>query len=328
MSDKKVLNFMGKRNIAMIFSVILLIMSIGSLAVNSLNWGLDFTGGVQMELGFSEPADLDQIRDKLNAQGYSDVSVKFFGNSTDVLINMQEGLGDEGLDGEDLGDEVLALIKEDRADVISRRSDFVGPQVGEELANNGGIGMIVALGLVMLYIAFRFQFKFAVGAVAALAHDVIIVLGFFSITGIAFDLTVLAAVLAVIGYSLNDTIVVSDRIRENFRMIRRDDTEYLINVSLTETLGRTIITSLTTLLVLLALAVFGGELIRGFAVALMVGVGIGTYSSIYVAANILMLMKISKEDLMPKEKEEVDNDAVPSWLQDVEGEEEETEAPK
>lgn len=316
MTDVKVLDFMGKRLYALIFSVILLIVSIGSLATNGLNFGLDFTGGVQIELGFSEAADLDKIRDTLNAQGYRDVNVKFFGNNTDVLINMQEDNDPK------LGEQVLELIQQDQPNVQLRRNEFVGPQVGEELANNGGIGMIVALGLVMIYIAFRFQFKFAVGAVTALIHDVIIVVGFFSITQMAFDLTVLAAVLAVVGYSLNDTIVVSDRIRENFRVIRRDDTEYLINVSLSQTLGRTLITSLTTLLVLLALGLFGGELIRGFAIALMVGVGIGTYSSIYVAANVLMLLKLRKDDMIPQEKEAIDNDEVPSWLKDVEGDDE------
>ncbi|MFQ3231234.1 protein translocase subunit SecF [Reinekea sp.] len=318
MTDVKVLNFMGKRTYALVFSVVLLIVSIGSLAINGLNFGLDFTGGVQIELGFEEAANLDQIRNTLNAQGYRDVNVKFFGNNTDVLINMQEDNNPQ------LGEQVLALVQQDQANVQLRRNEFVGPQVGEELANNGGIGMIVALGLVMIYIAFRFQFKFAVGAVTALIHDVIIVIGFFSITQMAFDLTVLAAVLAVIGYSLNDTIVVADRIRENFRVIRRDDTEYLINISLSQTLGRTLITSLTTLLVLLALALFGGELIRGFAVALMVGVGIGTYSSIYVSANILMLMKLTKEDMIPQEKEAIDTDEVPTWLKDIEGDEDET----
>ncbi|MDN3650590.1 protein translocase subunit SecF [Reinekea marina] len=317
MTELKVINFMGKRMIALAFSIVMLLVSIGSIAINGLNFGLDFTGGVQIELGFEEAADLDKIRNVLNAEGYRDVNVKFFGNNTDVLISMQEDSNPK------LGEQVLALIQQDQGNVQLRRNEFVGPQVGEELANNGGIGMIVALGLVMLYIAFRFQFKFAIGAVAALIHDVIIVIGFFSLTQMAFDLTVLAAVLAVIGYSLNDTIVVSDRIRENFRSIRRDESDYLINVSLTQTLGRTLITSITTLLVLIALGVFGGELIHGFAIALMVGVAIGTYSSIYVAANILMLMKLTKEDMMPKEKEELDTEEVPSWLKDVEDDEEE-----
>ncbi|MDX1473262.1 MAG: protein translocase subunit SecF [Reinekea sp.] len=315
MSEVKVFDFMGKRNIALAFSIILLVVSIISLASRGLNFGLDFTGGAQIELGFQQEADVNEIRSLLEGAGYNDVNVKFFGNNTDILINMQEDNNPQ------LGEEVVALVAEQRPDVNLRRNEYVGPQVGEELANNGGIGMLVALALVMMYIAFRFQFKFAVGAVAALIHDVIIVLGFFSVTQLAVDLTVLAAVLAVIGYSLNDTIVVSDRIRESFRIIRRDDVKYLINLSLTQTLGRTIITSLTTLLVLIALAIFGGEMIFGFAIALTVGVGIGTYSSIYVAANILMLMDISKEDLIPQEKETVDQDEVPSWLKDEEGEE-------
>ena len=313
MSEEKVFDFMGKRRLAVLFSVILLLVSVVSLGVRGLNFGLDFTGGAQIELGFQQPADVEEIRSLLQDAGYRDVDVQYFGTNTDVLIRMQEDNNPK------LGEEVIRLVQEVRDDEIElRRNEYVGPQVGEELANQGGIGMLVALALVMLYIAFRFQFKFAVGAVAALAHDVIIVLGFFSLTQMAFDLTVLAAVLAVIGYSLNDTIVVSDRIRESFRTIRRDDTEYLINISLTQTLGRTIITSLTTLLVLLALALFGGELIFSFAIALIVGVAIGTYSSIYVAANILMLMNISKDDLIPQEKEEIDQDEVPSWLKDDE----------
>ncbi len=312
MSEIKVIDFMGKRRLAMAFSIILLLISIGSLVVRGLNFGLDFTGGAQIELGFDEAADVGNIRTTLEDAGYRDVAVQFFGSSTDVLIRLQED------NNPTLGEEILALVQETREDASLRRNEYVGPQVGEELANQGGIGMIVALALVMVYIAFRFQFKFAVGAVAALIHDVIIVLGFFSITQMAFDLTVLAAVLAVIGYSLNDTIVVSDRIRESFRTIRRDEADYLINISLSQTLGRTIITSLTTALVLVALSIFGGEMIFGFGIALLVGVTIGTYSSIYVAANILMLMNIRKEDLLPPEREQVDQDEVPEWLKDEE----------
>ena len=316
MSEPKIYDFMGARRIAATISIVLLVVSLGSLVVRGLNFGLDFTGGAQIEVGYKEPADVSNIRQTLTEAGYRDVVVQYFGNNTDVLIRMQEDNNPR------LGDEVLALLSEERNDVTLRRNEFVGPQVGEELREKGGIGMLVALGLVMVYIAVRFQFKFAVGAVAALIHDVIIVVGFFSVTQLAFDLTVLAAVLAVIGYSLNDTIVVSDRIRESFRTIRRDDPVYLVNVSLTQTLGRTLITSLTTLLVLIALGVFGGELIRGFSIALTVGVLIGTYSSIYVAANVLLAMKLSKEDLMPPEKkDDVDTEEVPAWLTD--GEEEE-----
>ncbi|GGX41090.1 protein translocase subunit SecF [Saccharospirillum salsuginis] len=318
MSEPKIYDFMGARRIAAAISIVLLVISIGSLAVQGLNFGLDFTGGAQIEVGYEDPADVSDIRQTLTEAGYRDVVVQYFGNNTDVLIRMQEDNNPR------LGDEVLALLSEERSDVTLRRNEFVGPQVGEELREKGGIGMLVALGLVMVYIAVRFQFKFAVGAVAALAHDVVIVIGFFSVTQMAFDLTVLAAVLAVIGYSLNDTIVVSDRIRESFRTIRRDDPVYLVNVSLTQTLARTLITSLTTLLVLIALGVFGGELIRGFSVALTVGVLIGTYSSIYVAANVLLAMKLSKEDLMPPEKkDDVDTEEIPAWLTDPEEEENE-----
>ena len=313
----KVFDFMGKRKLALAFSGLLLILSIVSLATRNINFGLDFTGGTQIELGFEQVADVGLIRSTLENAGYKGVQAQYFGTNTDVLIRIQE------VSDPDLGQNVLDLISADRNDVELRRNEFVGPQVGEELANQGGIGMLVALALVMVYIAFRFQFKFAVGAVVALIHDVIIVLGFFAITQLEFDLTVLAAVLAVIGYSLNDTIVVADRIRESLRTIRRDDVEYLINLSLTQTLGRTIITSGTTMLVLVALAIFGGEMIFDFAIALLVGIGIGTYSSIYVAATILMMMKISKEDLMSQERETVDQDEVPSWLKDEEGDKEE-----
>lgn len=313
MSEVKVIDFMGKRNLAMIFSLVLLIVSVGSLATRGLNFGLDFTGGAQIELGFQTAVEVDDLRALLVDAGYENVVAQYFGNNTDVLIRLQEDNNPK------LGEQILAQVQEVRSDATLRRNEYVGPQVGEELANNGGIGMIVALALVMIYIAFRFQLKFAIGAVAALAHDVIIVLGFFSVTQLSFDLTVLAAVLAVIGYSLNDTIVVADRIRESFRTIRRDDSNYLINISLTQTLGRTLITSITTLLVLIALGLFGGEMISGFAVALIVGVAIGTYSSIYVAANILMLLKISKEDLIPKERNQLDQDEVPDWLKDEDG---------
>ncbi len=312
----KVFDFMGKRKLALAFSATLMILSIVSLATRGINFGLDFTGGTQIELGFEQIADVNLVRSTLEEAGYKGVQAQYFGTNTDILIRIQE------VSDEYLGQKVLELISAGRDDVELRRNEFVGPQVGEELANQGGIGMLVALALVMVYIAFRFQFKFAIGAVVALIHDVVIVLGFFSITLLEFDLTVLAALLAVIGYSLNDTIVVSDRIRESLRTIRRDDVEYLINLSLTQTLGRTIITSGTTMLVLVALAIFGGEMILDFSIALLVGIGIGTYSSIYVSATILMLMNISKEDLMPQERESIDQDEVPTWLKDVDGDSE------
>ena len=294
----KVINFMGQRKLAMLFSLVLLLGSIGSLATKQLNWGLDFTGGTLVEVHYSETADLNAIRETLNTRGFSGAIVVSFGSDRDVMIRLPKGYSDKQ------GAELLGVLQDSFAGGVElRRIEFVGPQVGDELREQGGLAMLLALGLVMLYIAFRFQLKFAVGAVVALVHDVIITLGFFSISGMEFDLTVLAALLAVIGYSLNDTIVVSDRIRENFRKIRRADPIEVVNISLTETLGRTLVTSLTTLLVLAALALFGGEMINGFAIALIVGVVIGTYSSIYVAANTLLIMGVSKEDLMIPVKE-------------------------
>ena len=294
----KVVNFMGQRKLALIFSLTLLAIAAGSLATKQLNWGLDFTGGTLVEVHYSETADLNAIRKTLDAEGYAGAIVVSFGTDKDVLIRLPQGYSDSQ------GAELLAKLQDAYSGGVElRRIEFVGPQVGDELREQGGLAMLLALGLVMLYIAFRFQFKFAVGAVVALVHDVLVVLGFFSVTGMEFDLTVLAALLAVIGYSLNDTIVVSDRIRENFRKLRKSDPVEVINISLTETLGRTLVTSLTTMLVLMALALFGGEMINAFAIALLVGVFIGTYSSIYVAANALLLMGVSKEDLMIPVKE-------------------------
>ena len=294
----KTIDFMGQRKLATAISLLLLLIAIGSLTVRQLNWGLDFTGGTLVEVHYSDTADLNAIRSTLNGGGYEGAIVVSFGSDKDVLIRLPQGYSDT---------EGAALLKALQAaysgEVELRRIEFVGPQVGDELREQGGLAMLLALGLVMLYIAFRFQFKFAVGAVVALVHDVVITLGFFSVMGMEFDLTVLAALLAVIGYSLNDTIVVSDRIRENFRKIRRAEPVEVINISLTETLGRTLVTSFTTLLVLVALALFGGEIIRGFAIALIAGVAIGTYSSIYVAANALLIMGVNKEDLMIPVKE-------------------------
>jgi len=310
MTEVKRIPFMKYRKITMVASVILLVVSLASLGFKSLNFGLDFTGGTLIQVAYEEPADVGVIRSQLQSSGFDDVVVQYFGSNTDVLMRLQVG------ESATVGDEVLEALKKDDAQVTLSRSEFVGPTVGEELRENGGLAMVLALIIVMIYIALRFQFKFSIGAVGALIHDVIIVIGFFSVTGFDFDLTVLAAVLAVIGYSLNDTIVVSDRIRENFRNIRSDDIEYIIDVSLSQTLGRTLMTSATTLIVLLSLLVVGGELNFGFAVALIVGVFIGTYSSIYVAANILMGMQLTKEDLMPVEKPKEDTDEVPSWLED------------
>ncbi|WP_372831735.1 protein translocase subunit SecF [Pontibacterium sp.] len=295
----KLYNFMGLRKIATVLSAVLLLISIGSLAVNGLKLGLDFTGGSLVEVGYEQPADLNHIRGQLESAGYNDAVVQTFGSPTDILIRLGQDHDPK------LGDKVVAALQDGEAQELTlRRNEFVGAQVGEELREQGGMGMLLALFMIMVYVAFRFQFKFSVGAVSALAHDVLIVLGFFSLLQLDFDLTVLAAILAVIGYSLNDTIVVADRIRENFRKVRKGTSTEIMNISLSQTLGRTLVTSLTTMLVLVALAVFGGEMIHGFAIALLVGVVIGTYSSIYVAANVLLMMNICKEDLMPPEKEE------------------------
>lgn len=303
----KTINFMGRRKLALVFSILLLLASIGSLATKQLNWGLDFTGGTLVEVHYDESADLNSIRSTLETEGFAGAIVVSFGSDRDVLIRLPKSYSDKQ------GVVLLTKLQQAYDGVVElRRAEFVGPQVGDELREQGGLAMLLALGLVMLYIAFRFQLKFAVGAVIALVHDVIIVLGFFSILGIEFDLTVLAALLAVIGYSLNDTIVVADRIRENFRKLRKASPTETINISLTETLGRTLVTSLTTMLVLLALALFGGEMINGFAVALLVGVVVGTYSSIYVSANALLSMGVSKEDLMiPVREGEDQEDLAP-----------------
>lgn len=302
-------DFMKYRKIAAVISGLLIVASVIALFMNQLEWGLDFTGGTLVEVVYEESADPQVIRQQLEEAGFEGHVVQYFGSDRDVLIRVppQKELSDQ--ENARLGDRIINSLQETYGeDTVSlRRSEFVGPAVGEELTNQGGLGMLTALAVVMIYIAFRFQLKFAVGAVVALFHDVTLILGIFAITRWNFDLTVLAAILAVIGYSLNDTIVVSDRIRENFRKIRRGDSIEIINTSLNQTLGRTLVTSLTTLLVLLALFSLGGELIRAFAEALIIGVVVGTYSSIYIAANVLVALKISKEDLAIPVKEGADD---------------------
>jgi preprotein translocase subunit SecF len=304
-ADGKIYNFMGLRKVLAAISIALMLASVASLAVNGLRFGLDFTGGSLVEVGYQESANLGQIREQLVKAGYLDAVVQTFGSSTDVLIRLGETHDPK------LGDKIVEALKVDGAELELRRNEYVGAQVGEELREQGGLGMLLALGMIMIYLAFRFQFKFSLGAVLALVHDVTIVLGFFSIMQFDFDLTVLAAVLAVIGYSLNDTIVVYDRIRENFRIMRTDNTVEVMNASLSQTLSRTIVTSLTTALVLVALLVFGGETIRGFSIALLAGIVIGTYSSIYVAANLLLALNVSRDDLIPPPKENVEIDEMP-----------------
>jgi preprotein translocase subunit SecF len=302
----KVVNFMGWRKLASLLSLVLILASIGSLVTKGLNFGLDFTGGTLVEVGYSEAVPLVEIRKTIADAGYINAVVVHFGSETDIKVILPDGYSDT------LGNELVTALKTDfDGDIDLRRIEFVGPQVGDELKEQGGLAMLMALGMVMMYIAFRFQFKFSIAAVSALVHDVIITLGVFSLFQFDFDLTVMAAVLAVIGYSLNDTIVVADRIRENFRKIRKGEPAEVINISLTETLSRTLVTSFTTLLVLIALFVFGGELIRGFSIALIAGVFIGTYSSVYVAANVLLVMGITKADLVLPVKEGVELDELP-----------------
>ena len=294
-------DFMGKRFIAAITSAVALVVAVGALTVNGLNMGLDFTGGTLVELEFPQEIDPQEVRGFLDRTGYQNGTVQYFGSNRDILIRMPP---QADIDQATLGDRIYKALGAEYSDVQLRQSNFVGPAVGEELTEDGGLALLTALIVVMLYILFRFTKQFSVGAVAALAHDVFIVLGFFALFQWTFDLTVLAALLAVIGYSLNDTIVVSDRIRENFRKIRKALPVEVINESLIQTLGRTLVTSMTTLFVLLALLFAGGEVIRGFAMALSIGVVVGTYSSMYVAATILLAMKITREDLLVPEKEE------------------------
>ena len=310
--------FMKFRKIAGIFSICLFIVSLLSLGLRGLSLGLDFSGGTLIEVSYKNPVDLEEIRDTLEDKGYPDSQVVNFGSNLDVLIKVADQSGDSSI-----GENIFNILKNQGASaedetlekediqVELKRNEFVGPQIGDELRDKGGLGMLVALFMILFYVAFRFQYKFALGAVAALGHDVVIVLGLFSIFGWDFDLTVLAALLAVIGYSLNDTIVVSDRIRENFRTERILEPMDMIDLSLNQTLGRTIVTSLTTLLVLFALFIFGGELIKGFSLALILGVLIGTYSSIYVVANMLMTLTLTQEDLAIPEPEDTDFDGMP-----------------
>ena len=298
--------FMKYRKIAGIASIILFSISILSLTFKGLSLGLDFSGGTLVEISYENPVELETIRNTLSSNGFEDSQVVNFGTNLDVLIKVADQNGNSSI-----GDSVYSLLNESGLQGELKRVEFVGPQVGAELRDQGGLGMLVALFMILLYVAFRFQYKFALGAVTALGHDVVIILGLFSIFAWDFDLTVLAALLAVIGYSLNDTIVVSDRIRENFRTQRIMEPDEMIDLSLNQTLGRTVVTSLTTLLVLFALFLFGGEMIKGFSLALILGVLVGTYSSIYVVANMLMSLTLIQEDLAIPEPEGADFDELP-----------------
>ena len=302
----KKIPFMKYRKAAAIVSAVLFSISVLSLSFKGLSLGLDFSGGTLIEVTYEEPVELESIRNILIENDYEDSQVVNFGSNLDVLIKVADQNGNSSI-----GENIFNLLNDSGLNGELKRVEFVGPQVGSELRDQGGLGMLVALFMILMYVAFRFQYKFALGAVSALGHDVVIILGFFSIFAWDFDLTVLAALLAVIGYSLNDTIVVSDRIRENFRSERTLGPQEMIDLSLNQTLGRTIVTSLTTLLVLFALYIFGGELIKGFSLALILGVMVGTYSSIYVVANMLMSLSITQEDLAVPEPEGADFDELP-----------------
>lgn len=296
----RTINFMGVRNIAFAVTVLLTLIALGSLFTKGLNLGLDFTGGTQIELSYQQPADLSNIRAQLAGAGYGDAVVQSFGATTDVVVRMQ------GNDP-DLGIKVATALRQAGEQLEVKKVEFVGPQVGEELRDQGGLGLLLALGGVMLYLAFRFQWKFGVGAIISLIHDVIITLGILSFFQITFDLTVMAALLAIIGYSLNDTIVVFDRVRENFRVLRKATLIENINISTTQTLLRTMATSISTLLAIGALLMFAGDNLFGFSVALFVGVAAGTYSSVYIANVVLVWLDLTVEDLIPPVvQEEVD----------------------
>ena len=300
------IDFMSWRKIALFVSIILATVSILSLSLKQLNYGLDFTGGSLVELHYPNEIEVGNIRQSLTNAGYEGAQVALFGSTQDVLIKLPGSVSDT------LGAEIIQVLRQESSeDIDLRRIEYVGPQIGSELRDDGGLAMLLALGLMMLYIAFRFQSRFAGAAVLALIHDVIIVLGIFSLFNLDFDLTVLAALLAVVGYSLNDTIVVSDRIRENLRIQRGANTEEVINLSLNQMLSRTLITSLTTLLVLMSLYLFGGELIKNFALALIFGVVVGTYSSIYIASNALVMMGLTSDHLMVPEKENEEFNDLP-----------------
>ena len=294
------INFMGKRHLAIVLSALMIVVAIGSLIFRGLNLGIDFTGGTLIEVGYPQPAQLETVRSALSDSGFEQAQAQYFGSSRDVLIRIAPR---EGRESAQLSEDVLAALRTQDANVEMRRVEFVGPQVGEELTEQGALAMIYALIGILIYIMIRFQWRFAPGAVAALVHDVLIIVGFFSFFQFDFDLTVVAALLAVIGYSLNDTIVVFDRIRENFRKLRKRTSLEIMNASINQTLARTLMTSITTLLVLVSLFVFGGEVIHAFSLALILGVVVGTYSSIYVASTATLALGVTKADLMPPKKE-------------------------
>lgn len=328
------IDFLGWRKAGFVLSAVLILISIGSLALRGLNFGIDFTGGTLVEVGYAESVDIAEVRQQLSDGGIENAQVQYFGSSSELLIRLPVGEQGEEVSA-DLSSAVMGALRDPYDEVVvggtqegatqecatpagtrqdctvqMRRVEFVGPQVGEQLTEQGGLAMLYALIMILIYVAWRFEWRFALGSVAALVHDVILTVGFFSVAQIEFSLPVLAAILAVIGYSLNDTIVVFDRIRENFRKMRKDSTVEIMNRSLNQTLSRTLMTGVTTLLVLLALALLGGEVIWGFAIALIIGVIVGTYSSIYTASPVVLSLGVSKEDLIPPKKEGADQESV------------------
>ena len=300
----KEINFLSKRYYALVFSVILLLTSLASLTFKGLNPGIDFTGGFSVEVSYQEPPVINEIRNELASGGFPEAIVQSFGSPKDINIRIMPR---DNIDNKAIGKQIEEILNNSANAVELRGSEFVSPQVGDELTEQGGLAMLFALIMIMIYIIFRFQWKFSIGAVLALIHDVLITMGVFSLFQLSFDLAVLAAILAVVGYSLNDTIVVFDRIRENFRLRRKSETLDVVNGSINQTISRTLITSGTTLLVLLALYIIGGKSLEGFSLALIVGVIIGTYSSIYVATTSVLFLDVSTTDLMPVKQEKIDD---------------------
>ena len=295
------IDFMALRKPAVVLSTTLILISIVSLFTLKLNVGIDFTGGSIIEVGYQQAVELEPVRKALENEGFGDAIVQHFGSASEVLIRL---VPDTDKDKAELSSEIIALLQAaNDAEIDVRRVDFVGPQVGEELTEDGGLAVLYALIAILIYVAFRFEYRFSLGAVAALVHDVLITLGIFSVLQLDFDLSVLAAILAVIGYSLNDTIVVFDRVRENFRKIRKRTSLEIVNTSINQTISRTLMTSFTTLVVLLSLFFLGGEAIHAFAMALIIGVLVGTYSSIYVATTTALVLGISRSDLLLPDKE-------------------------
>lgn len=301
---KTYFDFVAFRRTASIISIILLVFSVGSLVIRGINWGLDFTGGTLIELHYSKPADLEKIRQALATQKFPDAVVMAYGTSSDVMVRIAPR---EGMTEQEISKNILDILKTENPDVKLMRIDAIGAKVGRELAEQGGLALLMALLLIAFYIAFRFEYRFAVSAAVGLAHDPILILGVFSFFQIEFDLNTLAAILAVIGYSLNDTIVVYDRIKENFIKVRKATTAEIVNRSINETLSRTVITSGSTLMVVLALLILGGQNIHGFALALCIGIVVGTYSSVYIASSLAMAMGLSRKDLIRAPKSEVDD---------------------